>query len=182
MTAHTDLAPRRPKGRGERLLYLDYDGVLHGENVLWHPRRGAFAGEPGFVLFEHAALLDDLLQPFPQVKIVISTSWVRLYGCAGAAKRLPPGLRGRVIGATFHSRMDGTHFDSLERGRQVLADVHRREPLDWFALDDVDEGWSAASRHHVLITDEVLGISAPGTAGAISAQLRRMAQQGDGSC
>lgn len=163
-----------PKSRGGCVLYLDYDGVLHGENVLWHPRRGAFGGEPGMVLFEHAPLLDELLRPFPQVKIVLSTSWVRLYGCAGAAKRLPLGLRSRVIGATFHSRMNERHFVILERGRQVLADVLRRQPLDWFALDDMDEGWSESSRKHVLITNDALGISAPGTAEAICAQLQRM--------
>ena len=28
-------------GHGGLLLYLDYDGVLHHENVLWHPRMGA---------------------------------------------------------------------------------------------------------------------------------------------
>jgi hypothetical protein len=163
-----------PKIRGGCVLYLDFDGVLHGENVLWHPRHGAFPGAPGLVLFEHASLLDELLRPFPQVKVVLSTSWVRLYGCAGAAKRLPLGLRSRVIGATFHSCMDKRHFVSLERGRQVLADVLRRQPLDWFALDDMDEGWSESSRKHVLITNEALGISAPGTAEAIQAQLQRM--------
>lgn len=33
---------RPPKGRGEPVPYMDVDGVLHHENCLWHPRRGAY--------------------------------------------------------------------------------------------------------------------------------------------
>lgn len=128
-----------PKGRGELVLYLDFDGVLHHENVLWHHKRGAYAGPPGFALFEHAGLLDKLLAPYPEVGIVLSTSWVRTYGCSGAAKRLPSGLRYRVLGATFHSEMDERTFDAKPRGKQVVEDVARRRPRGWLALDDTDE-------------------------------------------
>jgi hypothetical protein len=154
----------RPKGSGETVLYLDYDGVLHHENVLWHPRRGVYAGPPGFVLFEHALLLEELLEPFPKVRIVLSTSWVRVFSFSRALERLPQGLRQRTIGATFHSQMDQEIFASKPRGRQVMEDVARRSPKAWLALDDTDEGWPAEIRDRVLITDECLGISAPGMA------------------
>jgi len=56
------------KGRGERLLYLDFDGVLHHENVLWHPRIGAYLSAPdGYVLLQHAELLKRMLALYPQV-------------------------------------------------------------------------------------------------------------------
>lgn len=163
-----------PRGVGRPVLYLDFDGVLHHENVLWHPRRGAYAGPPGFTLFEHAALLDELLAPFPEVGIVLSTSWVRTYGCYGAAKRLPPGLHNRVLGATFHSQMNEESFVARPRGQQVLADVARRRPLDWLALDDTDEGWPPEVRDRVLITDERLGIAAPGMPERVAAALKQL--------
>lgn len=163
-----------PRGQGQPVLYLDYDGVLHHENVLWHPRRGAYSGPPGFVLFEHAGLLDELLAPFPQVGIVLSTSWVRLYGCSKTAKRLPASLRSRVLGATFHSEMNESIFSSLPRGQQVLRDVERRQPSGWLALDDTDEGWPQEVRAQVLITDESLGIAAPGMADQIANALGRL--------
>lgn len=144
------------------VLYLDFDGVLHHENVLWHPRRGVYAGSPGFVLFEHAALLDGLLAPYPEIRIVLSTSWVRTYGCYGTAKRLPAGLRNRVIGATFHSKMYEPAFVAKPRGQQILEDVARRSPKNWLAIDDTDEGWPHEVRDHVLITDEQLGLGAHG--------------------
>jgi hypothetical protein len=32
--------PTKPlAGQGEPVLYLDFDGVLHNEDVLWHPSR-----------------------------------------------------------------------------------------------------------------------------------------------
>lgn len=168
------LGVRLPNGQGEFVLYLDYDGVLHHENVLWHPRRGAYAGPPGFTLFEHATLLDELLAAHPEVGIVLSTSWTRIYGCYGAAKRLPPGLRDRVLGATFHSQMNEQAFVARPRGRQVLDDVARRRPRSWLALDDTDEGWPPEVRDRVLITDERLGIAAPGMPERIAAALKQL--------
>ena len=163
-----------PQVRGTHVLYLDFDGVLHHENVLWHPKRGAFAGPPGFVLFEHAALLEELLAPYPLLNIVLSTSWVRFYGCDKSAQRLTPGLRSRVIGATFHSEMNEGAFLAKPRGQQVLADVARRQPVGWLALDDDVEGWPTESQEHVILTDERLGIAAPGTPERIAALLKQM--------
>lgn len=59
--------------------------MLHHENVFWHPRCGVYAGPPGFIQLEQALLLEELLQPYPEVGIVLSTSWVSTYGCSGAA-------------------------------------------------------------------------------------------------
>lgn len=168
------LGARLPKGQGQFVLYVDFDGVLHHENVLWHPRRGVYAGPPGFTLFEHAALLDELLAPYPEVSIVLSTSWVRTYGCSGAAKRLPAGLRDRVLGATFHSQMNEQAFIAKPRWMQVVEDVARRRPRGWLALDDTDEGWPPEVRDQVLLTDERLGIAAPGMPERIAAALKRL--------
>ncbi|OOG58053.1 HAD domain-containing protein [Polaromonas sp. C04] len=149
------------KGQGELILYLDYDGVLHHENVLWHPRIGAYLSAPdGFVLFQHAELLEELLEPYPEVRIVLSTSWVRRYGCSKTAKNLRPALRSRVIGATFHSRMDRETFAAAPRGMQVWADVVRRQPRDWLAVDDDYLHWPAWCRDKYIRTDEREGISA----------------------
>lgn len=153
---------RTPKGRGEPVLYLDFDGVLMHENVLWHPRRGAYLVAPaGYHLFQQAALLDEMLRPYPGIQIVLSTSWVRQYGCYGAAKRLPPGLRARVIGATYHSSMPRTAFAAVPRGIQVTEDVLRRWPGSWLALDDDPEGWPDWATPHFLQTDPREGISLP---------------------
>ncbi|MDM0068781.1 HAD domain-containing protein [Variovorax sp. J31P207] len=152
---------KAPKGRGELILWLDYDGVVHCESVYWSPKRGPFFKAEGYTLFEHAPLLAEVLEPYPSVRIVLSTSWVRLYSCDKAAKRLPDALRARVIGATFHTEMNEGAFLAQSRGQQVAADIRRRQPRDWLALDDTDEGWPEWCRGRFIRTHEELGISEP---------------------
>lgn len=162
-------------GHNERILYLDFDGVLHHENVLWHPRIGAYLSAPdGHVLFQHAELLEGLLRPFPKVRIVLSTSWVRRYGYPKAAKNLNPLLRARVIGATFHSRMDEADFASEPRGIQVWSDVLRRKPRDWLALDDDYLHWPAWCLDKYVRTDKHEGIREPQVLAEFKEKLERM--------
>ena len=148
------------KGRGELVLYLDYDGVLHHENVLWHPKIGAYLSAPdGYVLFQHAELLERMLAPYPQVQIVLSTSWVRRYGYARSTKQLRPSLRARVIGATFHSRMNKLDFAEMPRGMQVWEDVLKRRPRAWLALDDDWVDWPEWCFDHYVKTHAREGLS-----------------------
>jgi hypothetical protein len=151
------------KGSGELVLYLDFDGVLHHENCLWHPRRGAYLVAPErYTLFQHSGLLEQMLEPYPAVKIVLSTSWVRRYGMTATAKRLPLSLQARVIGATFHSRyMRDDEFSYLYRGEQVHNDVRRRRPLAWIALDDDAEGWPSEHLGRFIQTHPYEGLSEP---------------------
>jgi hypothetical protein len=117
-------------GNGQHLLYLDFDGVLHHHDVWWHERVGPYMRAPEeYKLFQHLPLLETALMPYPAVRIILSTSWVRRYGCAKAAKQLGPRLRQRVIGATFHSRMNEGLFQELPRGKQVWDDVRRRKTM-----------------------------------------------------
>lgn len=167
-----DHPTRPPRGAGQLVLYLDFDGVLHHENVLWHPKKGAYLCAPaGYTLFQHADLLASLLEPHPTVKIVLSTAWVRSYGCANTAKRLPDGLRRRVIGATFHSHMDEPLFVDTPRGVQVWRDVVRRNPKDWLALDDDYTDWPTWCLNNYIQTHIHEGISDPLVLGKIKAKL-----------
>ena len=168
--------PKTPKGVGGLLLYLDFDGVLHHENVLWHPKRGAYLdAPPEYRLFQHAPLLAQLLAPYPEIRIVLSTSWARVYGCRAAAKRLPMSLRNRVIGATFHSRMVELEFLSHSRGMQIWADVVRRRPRDWLALDDDTLDWPHWCQNKLIATHETEGIAEPAVTQQIEQRLRDMA-------
>lgn len=166
--------PRKtPKGAGELILYLDFDGVLHHENVLWHPKKGAYLeAPPQYILFQHAELLSELLDPYPKIKIVLSTSWVRSYGCYRAAKRLPDELRKRVIGATFHSQMYEQGFIAAPRGMQVWGDVVRRHPRDWIALDDDCLNWPEWCLDNYVRTHEHEGISEPAVQAEIVQKLK----------
>lgn len=150
-----------PTQTGGHILYLDLDGVLHPQDVWRRPRTGPYVvSPPGHVVFEHAGLLEEILSPYPDVHIVLSTSWVVVYGSVlKVARRLPAPLRERVVGATYHGGMDAARFRDMPRGRQVCADLMRRQPRAWLALDDDDDGWPTWARDHLVLTDPVLGIS-----------------------
>ncbi|WP_295760602.1 HAD domain-containing protein [Undibacterium sp.] len=61
----------------EKIIYLDYDGVMHDDAVYWHSTRGIYLDTPGRILFEWMPTLKGLLAPYTDVSIVLSTSWVR---------------------------------------------------------------------------------------------------------
>lgn len=149
---------RKVKGLGLPLLYLDFDGVLHPEYCYWHPRKGPYLKAPGHSLFEHLALLERLLEPHAEVKIVLSTTWVQTYQFSETARKLGPILRQRVIGATFHTGMDKDGFRNMPRGLQVMGDVARRLPSSWVALDDDPTGWSADARDKLVLTHGLHGL------------------------
>jgi hypothetical protein len=146
------------------VLYLDFDGVLSPSDVWRSISRGAYLHErlvaQGHRLFEHVGLLEKQLLPYPNLSIVLSTTWVHTYSFSGAARRLPKSLRDRCIGATYHSQMHKDSFARMPRGLQVLNDVRRRKPRRWLALDDVDDGWGI-ERDHLVLTHCVEGIAHP---------------------
>ena len=118
-------------------------------------------------------MLDELLKPYSDVLIVLSTSWVRTYGVTRTAKFLPEGLRQRVVGATFHSRMDRISFMNLPRGQQVYEDFLRRKPANIVAIDDLNEGWDEPFSDHLVLTHPTHCISDQTVLDELRAKLER---------
>lgn len=126
----------------------------------------------GHSLFENSGILVEALTPYPEVAIVLSTSWVRVLSYSQAKAYLPDALRSRVIGATFHSAMNKFEFDAMTRGAQVLADATRRAVTGWVALDDDDEGWVGPASKHLVLTNGHKGLSEPESVAELSDKLR----------
>jgi hypothetical protein len=157
---------------GRPLLVLDFDGVLHHHDVWYHTLVGPYLRAPDeYKLFQHSDLLTSLLEPYPSVRIILSTSWAQRFGKAKAAKELPPELRMRVIGAC---RAELRGFQNAPRGMTVWADVKRRKPGNWIALDDSDEGWLPEIRTHFIRTHETEGISDPEVLAELKRKLAEM--------
>jgi hypothetical protein len=109
------------------------------------------------------------------LRIVLSTNWVLVFrSVRKVARRLPPALCQRVVGATFQGRMDPVWFRSIPRGVQVWGEVGRRQLEAWPALDDDDAGWPAVCRSNLLRTDPVPGLSAPAVLMELPARLAAM--------
>ena len=93
------------------ILYLDYDGVLHPSDVRitkaepLRPRIYQNGRPTDRLLFENAPLLACILEAFPEVRISLATSWVRILGYEFAVQQLPPALRARVVGTIWQGSM-----------------------------------------------------------------------------
>lgn len=162
------LQARRGRVPPDVALYLDIDGVLHHQAVMWHHRRGIFMSPseaPGRKLFEWVAYLAEALELFPQVRLVLSSSWCVKPGYGKTLKWFPEGLRERFIGGTYHKRIHGVDpwaisaFKAMSRGEQIVADVRRRQPRAWIALDDDIDGWPHAAMHNLIACDGNTGLS-----------------------
>lgn len=170
-----------PRCTGGRVLYVDFDGVLHPESVyLLHRRGPTLMDAPGHVLFEHCGLLEETLLPYPELRIVLSTSWIRRYrgSVRRVSRRLTPDLQARVVGATYHSAMGAEEFAAAPRGMQIWADVLRRKPVDWLALDDDYLHWPSWCREQLVRTDSMHGISEPSVLADLKAKLATMYEDG----
>ena len=60
----------------DAVLFLDFDGVLHPD-AAFRTRRGIELRAPGKLMM-HAETLENILLDYPEVRICLSTSWVRL--------------------------------------------------------------------------------------------------------
>ena len=167
----------------EVVLYLDLDGVIQHEAVMWHARRGIYMSPAeaaaGRTLFEWLPILENALAPFPHVKLVLSSTWCIWPGYGHTLKRFPQELRQRFIGGTFHKRFHGADpqaladFKSLSRGQQVVNDVFRRRPKEWLALDDDSDRWPDWARGNLVECDGSTGLSSPAVQAELCAKLER---------
>jgi len=153
------------------ICYLDFDGVLHDDAVYYSAASGIHVATSGRRLFEWMHILEELLAPHA-TRIVLSTTWVRHRSFDFAMRKLSPALQARVIGATFDIReTQKLEFDLMSRGAQVLADVERRRPASWFAIDNDSAGWPTTARPRLVLTDDRLGLSEERVQAAIKAIL-----------
>lgn len=142
------------------ICVLDFDGVLHHDEVFYTPGIGVHMNAADHELFEWADILVELLESFSDVRIVLSTSWVRARGFEFAKAALPKSLRARVVDATFRNRaIQKAEFDFMSRGQQIVKYVERQGLRRWFAIDDDAAGWPECGDHRLIKTKAHLGLS-----------------------
>lgn len=151
------------------ILFLDFDGVLHPDQV--YRVRGQPVLRAEGELFMWAGILADVLADQPHVRIVLSTSWVRELRFARARDYLLPELRSRVIGATWHPGMKtdeeyrplgrSTWWDRSARYEQVRRYVDRAQLQHWVAVDDTSDGWGQSDLDKLVHTHRDRGLSDP---------------------
>ncbi|MBG6082434.1 HAD domain-containing protein [Rubrivivax gelatinosus] len=155
--AHALRAAYRAVTRPQRVIFLDFDGVLHPESVTPSSSNR----------FEYAADLEHMLTPWPDVRIVVHSSW-RVDHSVEQLRALLGVLGPRVIDVT----------PRLQREDSILAAVEQLRrggrQLDWCVLDDAPEEFSKVDQARLIVCDPETGVSAQ----RVQAELRGWLERG----
>lgn len=111
------------------ILFLDFDGVLH-------PYGDCFRATD---LFRNLPALEALLREFPDVRIVISSSW-RTDGLDSLRKNFSEDIAARIVGVTAPTPRSADGYAPAEREQEIVAwlEVNGGVEQAWVALDDAD--------------------------------------------
>jgi len=143
-----------------RLLFLDFDGVLHDVDAPQIEYEGRGLTITGAGLFRHAPRLAALLAAYPDVRVVISSSWSMHFSVDELKARLGT-LGALVIGTTQDLAHESRYAACEEMSLQLDA-------IDWRMLDDQvsivfgNEEPPPWALQRVLFCDPVLALSTPG--------------------
>lgn len=139
------------------------------------PEAGIELRTEGHQLFEYAELLGEILGDFPEVGIVLSTSWCRALRRFDDAKvYLPEVLQQRVIGATWHSHKPQYQWAGMTRYEQIMEYVCRHGVRHWLAIDDDVKDWPERHQHALVQTHSMLGLGDPEVQCDLREKLLRM--------
>lgn len=125
---------------GPFILFLDFDGVLHGD------------ARPHL---ERLPLLEDWLRMYPRWQVVISSTWREEYSMEALIGKFAPDLQHRIIGGT--PRLPGEFDDGYVREDEINAWLAGNDLslAHWVAVDDMDDWFTPRCPNLVLIDPEV---------------------------
>ncbi|WP_316150582.1 HAD domain-containing protein [Cupriavidus sp. BIC8F] len=114
----------RSNSRG-LVLFTDFDGVFHSADEPALDGAGRLIANKR--LFVWLPILVDVLEPYPDVRIIVSSDWRRLLD--------DDGLR-RVLGPLGHRFAGVVETWGISRADEILTEVRRRQLTRWLAIDD----------------------------------------------
>jgi hypothetical protein len=135
------------------ILFLDFDGVLHGDPC-----------NDKALLFGRLPPLEAVLRDAPLVKIVISSTWRDRRSLRELQEFFSPDIAGRIVGVTPRSRdfpdLAEVIGPTYQRSIEIEAWL-RASPQwwsNWLALDD-KRHWFRPFSKNLLCCDPRIGLS-----------------------
>ena len=136
------------------ILFLDFDGVLHP----WDPKIQLNEKQ----MFSLKPLLENTLRSFPDVEIVITSSWRQKYSLEKLRRLFSPEFASRIIGVTPPTRRDERgRYPNGCRGQEILQWLYqnRRNVDQWLALDDLEWMFEPSLRNRLILCDSATGLT-----------------------
>ncbi|MEX3984065.1 HAD domain-containing protein [Paraburkholderia sp. EG287A] len=159
-------------------LFVDFDGTLHVGHASMD-EHGEIALDTGRPLFEFAPLLVDLLAPYPEVVLVLTTSWLMTLNAREVASRLPLELVRRVVGTTRDIKPRLSYLlNGTARTYVIASYAYGASLTKWLAIDDSVFGAEGFGRepgelsHHFVLLDSAQGLGDPGAQQRVKQWLR----------
>lgn len=146
-----------------KILFLDFDGCLHADDVYLVDGVPVMRRD-GAQIFEYANLLAEILEPYLDVQIVLSTNWAAKLSFVRAKLYLPAVLQQRVVGTTYEfcsnkgDRFDLAGWLELSRFDQIMRYVSAKGLTSWVALDDDNHCWPESYEQHLVCPMPRLGL------------------------
>ena len=130
------------------VIFLEFDGVLHSMPSWEHE------------VFEHMPVLADVLRQFPELEIVISSSWREHHRLDALREFFPEDIQHLVVGVTPILSRGDTSIPA-ERQREIEAWLQAFRPAGppWVAIDDWAEGFEPNCQS-LLLTHSKRGFQA----------------------
>jgi hypothetical protein len=173
-----------------KLLYLDVSHVLHPSVSTYELVHGRSPWVDGHTEYENLPVLEALLEPYADVRIVLS-DWTPVVDGIDRVKDHLGRLAARVVGTLYEDvttkvrrtvplRSGGERemgycvedFRRMSRAQAVSAHVAWSKPHAWVAITSGYSDWTSEEREgHVVITDM---LDALGTVAAQEALANRL--------
>lgn len=131
------------------ILFLDFDGVLHPFPTPSDADR----------LFCNLPRLEEVLRDFPEVQIVISSSWREERSLAELAAFFSPDIGSRVVGVLPVIAIGGLADMAVVRYREIEQFLEAQGELaQWIAIDD-DPALFPPECSRLLLCEDGFGVA-----------------------
>ncbi len=146
-------------------MFLDFDGTLHIGRASMDEQR-VITLDSGRPPFEFAPLLIELLEPYPAVQLVLTTSWLMTLTEDEVVALMPQELGRRVVGTTRYvsSRLSYI-LNGTDRTYVIWKYASGKRLKHWLAVDDSVFGADEFGRTrgelvpHYLLLHSLRGLS-----------------------
>lgn len=112
------------------LLFLDFDGVLHP----YFPRRDI--PQRANEYFSFLPRLEAVLRDYPEVNVVIASTWRKYHTLEELRAFFSQDLRTRVVGVTPVEPPGGSEAGERQREVETYLQEQKLIGVPWVALDD----------------------------------------------